>query len=180
MAGRSTVTADPAIQAAVDAALASGSTIDEIVAHLRGLGADISRSAVGRYTKQYAALAKEQRDMRTVATAFAKDFGDADDRQGRMMIQLATTLITRTLMPVATGEDPEEVSTKMLADIGRAVKDITSASKIDIEREAKIRDEAVRRAKLEAASAAETELKSAGASEDTMRRVRMGILGMKS
>ncbi|ARR52015.1 hypothetical protein HY78_00350 [Rhizorhabdus wittichii DC-6] len=183
MARRSSVEKDPRVREAVDDALKRGCTLDEIVEALRAIGSDVSRSAVGRYAKQYSALAARQRDMQAVARSFASEFGSADDQQGRLLIQLVTTLITSAVMPAAIADgdsDGEALSTKSLADLARAVKDVTSASKVDIDREHKIREEEAKRAKREAAEAADHAGRAAGASEETLRKIRMGILGLSS
>lgn len=171
----------PAIRSAVLAAIDRGETIDAIVSLIGGMGGTASRSAVGRYTKNFAELAKQQRDMRTVAEAFGREFGSADDHQGRMMTQLITSLVTRTLIPLATADaDDEEAALDglELSRLAKAAKDAISASKIDIEREARIREEARIRAREEAARDAEEAGRAAGANDETLRRIRAGILGI--
>ena len=179
--GKSAIDAlDPAIRAAVLRAIDDGATIDEIVELIREMGGAVSRSSVGRYTQNFAELARQQRDMRSVAEAFGREFGAADDHQGRMMIQLLTSVTTRALMPHLTGEAEEELSTLELSRLAKAVKDATSAAKVDIEREAKIREEEARRAREAAARDADAAGRAAGASEETLRAVRVGILGLAS
>lgn len=176
---RSTIDSLPDhVRAAIHAAIERGRTIDEIVALIDDMGAEASRSAVGRYTKGFRELAREQRDMRAVAEAFGREFGTADDHQGRMMIQLMTSITTRMLMPHMTGEAEGELSALELTRLARAVKDATGAAKIDIEREARIRDEEAKRAKAAAAEDAVVAGRAAGASEETLRRIRAGILGL--
>jgi hypothetical protein len=180
---RSTIERDPAIREAVDAAIARGATIDAIVAQLQGLGADVSRSAVGRYTKNYAELAKRQRDIRAAASAFANDFGGPDDSQTRLVVQLATSIATRVAMDASTAEEGDEraiATTKQLADFARATKDLASAASIDEQRLARVREEAARRARDEAAEAAEQGARATGASEETIVAVRKRILGLAS
>jgi hypothetical protein len=178
MGGKSSIKGLPEpVRFEVDAAIKRGATIDEIVWMLKGLGADVSRSAVGRYSRQYADLAARQRDMSSIATAFAGEFGEADDMQGRLLIQLATTIATRMVLPVAAGDDIE-LATKSLMELGRAVKDITSAAKIDVDREAKIRSEEAARARSKAATDAEAAGKAAGATPETIDRIKRSILGI--
>lgn len=177
MAGRSSIERDPALQAAVDALIQSGCTLDEIVEQVRASGGTVSRSAVGRYSKGYAAMAAEQRRMTTMADAFAQDFGDADNRQGRMLIQLLTSITTRAIMPMAEGEELD-ISGKELADLARAVKDITSASKTDIDREARAREEGAKRAREQAAAAGAEAARQSGATEQTINMVKQRILGI--
>lgn len=166
-----------AIRREVHAAIERGASIDGIVELIRGLGGDASRSAVGRYSQKFAALAKQQREMRSVAEAFGREFGSADDHQGRMMVQLMTSVMTRAVMPLATG-DEIDLSSKELMELGKAAQSIASAAKIDVEREARIRLEAAKRAKEQAANDADAAGRAAGASEETLRRIRAGILGI--
>ena len=175
----------PDVRVRVDQAIRDGATIDEIVGLLldleqKGQLAEApSRSAVGRYSQQYRDLAARQRDMSSIAKAFGSEFGEADDLQGRLMIQLLTSLITRVALKEAEGEEVG-LDVKELHFLARAVKDAASASKTDVDREAKIREEAAKRAKREAADAAATSAKAAGASEDTIRKVRAAILGIQA
>lgn len=167
----------PKILAEVNAAIKRGSTLDEIVAMLQKLGQDISRSAMGRYSKDFAGMAAREREMTAIAEAFGKEFGDADNQQTRLMIHLLRSVITRAVMPMASGEDIE-LTGKQLADLARAVKDVTSASKTQVDREAKIRDEEKKRVKDLAAKAADEAGRKAGASPETIARIRAEILGI--
>lgn len=177
MSRKSSVATDPVIRAAVDAALQRACTIDEIVAHLRTLGSTVSRSAVGRYAQDYAELASSQRDLAAVAANFGKEFGADDGAQGRMARQLITGILTRVVLPHATGE-ATDVGDKQIANYAKALKDLASAGKIDADREFKIREEARKEAKIEAAEAAEGAARTAGASDETIQRIRAGILGI--
>ncbi|MEA3017744.1 MAG: hypothetical protein QOI38_2466, partial [Sphingomonadales bacterium] len=107
------------------------------------------------------------------------EFGSADDRQSRLLIQLVTSIATRAVMPLAAGNDVD-IGGKELANLARAIKDITSAAKTDVDREKTIRAEEAKKVREAAAAAAETEAKAAGASEESIRRVRAAILGLKS
>lgn len=159
----------------VNAAIGRGATIDEIVWMLKGLGQDISRSAVGRYSKQYSDLAARQRDIASAAKAFAGEFGQGDDLQGRLMVQLLTTIITRAAMPKAAG-DPEQLPDfKEIHFLARAVKDAASAAKTDADREAAAR----KRGREQAAEAAEQAGRETGASPETIRTIKQRILGIQ-
>ena len=167
------------VRAEVLAAIKRNATIDEIVWTLKGLGADVSRSAVGRFSKQYRDMATRQRDLASVATAFAGEFGEADDMQGRLLIQLVTSIATRMVMPMAAGEIvDEEIDFKELHYLARSLKDITSAAKTDVDREAKIRAEEGNRARAKAAKDAEGAARDAGASEQTINVIKARILGL--
>lgn len=177
MGRQSSIKADPRIRTAVDEALKRGCTIDAIVAQVEAIGETVSRSAVGRYIKDFASIASRQRDIQAVSKAFAAEFGEVDDKQGRLLIQLANTAITGAIMPMFN-DDAEELTTKSAADLARAVKDITAASKMEVEREQKIAEAAAKKARLEAVTAATGAARAAGASAETIDTVRRAILGI--
>ena len=141
-------TLPPQVQAAVVQALENSATIDDIVAKLAELGHTRSRSAVGRYAKDYAEVAKHQRDIRVVAEAFASEFGSADNAEGKFMVQMLTSIGARMILPMATG-DGEELDSLDFQRLAKATKDLLSSAKLDAERDARLRDEAKREAQEE-------------------------------
>lgn len=163
----------PRILEAVNKALAEGAIIDDIVDLISAHGEDRSRSAVGRYAKKYSALADEQREINAVASAFAADFGDLDNNQNRMMIQLITTLITKQMIPHLTGK-VSAANSMDLRLLAAAVKDSTSASKTEDDRKRLIRKEAF----TEAAKAAESEARSAGANDEVINKIKAKLMGL--
>lgn len=177
MAGRSSIEElPPELLAAVHSAIERGWTIDQITTYLAQSGEPRSRSAVGRYSAKFSALASRQREMAAVAEAFGKEFGADDGTQGRLLIQLVQSMATRAVMGLTEEEvDPDG---KELHYFARSVKDIMSAQKIDADREAKIREEARKQAKQDAANAADAAGRAAGASEDTLNLIRARILGI--
>jgi hypothetical protein len=121
---------DPALRAEIAAARERGCTIDEIVAKLRELGADLSRSGVGRHVQELDRLGEMLRESRAVAEALVTRFGEApESRTARLNVELMHSLVMRCL--AAQGEsavtlDPEEVMF-----LARALQSLTSASKAD-------------------------------------------------
>ena len=167
----------PPLRDAVQAALKQGLTIDEIVDMLSEEGAEVSRSAVGRYTKNYREMAERQRDMSSVAKAFASEFGDADNSQQKLLIQMFTSVMTQAVLPLASGEDPE-IDPRDMHFLARSIKDIASAAKTDTDREAKIRDEERKTARAEAAKVAEQAARGAGATPETIDAIKRELLGI--
>jgi hypothetical protein len=164
---------DPKVRLAADEALKRGCTIDEITRLLDSLGADVSRSAVGRYAKRYSDFAGEQREIEAVANAFAAEFSTEDNNQGRLMIQLMRSIITKQIMPLMSGEESraDPMAMRLLA---AAVKDTTGAAKIEDDRIAAIRKAAF----TEAAKAAESEARSAGAGDEVINKIKAKLLGL--
>lgn len=170
MGRKSTIAADPAIREAVDKAIARGCTIDAIKDMLDAMGAEISRSAIGRHSQKYAAIAERQRDIRAAAEAFAGEFGSVDDQQSRLMIQLITTALTEKIIDL-----PGETSAFDMKLLTGAVKDAVGAAKIDDDRRRALRKQAFE----EAATVAADAVKKTGASAETINRVRAEIMGIE-
>ncbi len=172
MARRSSIELDPRVRAAVDAALAKGLKIDAILEAIQRINPEISRSAIGRYSKGYREMATRERDVLAVAKAYAADFGDSTNPTGKLLIQMVTSLAVRTVMAHSEGDDIPDP--KAMANLGRMVKDIAAAAKTDTERDAAIRKEE----RTKAAESAERAARSAGASEQVIDTIRREILGL--
>ncbi|WDF73509.1 phage protein Gp27 family protein [Novosphingobium sp. KACC 22771] len=174
MARKSSLAAlPPQVQGAVLKALESGATIDAIVERLGDLGHPRSRSAVGRYAKSYQELAKRQADIRVVAEAFGKDFGGAENAEGKLMVQMLTSIGARMILPMAAEDDPD-LDSKQFLELARGTKELINAAKLDADRDEKVRD----LAKREAAEAAEKTLRKTGATAETINKVKAEILGL--
>lgn len=179
MAGRSSIDKLPQeLRDAVQRALKEGHTIDEIVAMLSEEGADVSRSAVGRYTQNYREMAARQRDLSSVAASFASEFGGADNAQQKLLIQMFTSVMTQAVLPMASGDEDASIDPKDLHFLARSIKDVVSAAKTDTDREAKIRDEERKRVREEAAASAEKAAKGAGATPETIEAIKREIMGL--
>lgn len=178
MGGRSSIDRlDPRIREEIDRAIKRGSTVDEITSHMANLGADVSRSAVGRYSKRYREFAQRQRDLRTVAEAYGSEFGADDNSEGKLLLQMLSSIGARMAIGIA-GEDDPDVSLKEFELFARATKNLITAAKSDTDRDVKMREEAARKAKAEAARDAEQAAREAGASEATIEMVKKRILGL--
>ena len=178
MGRKSTLEALPqSVRAAVARAMENGATIDAIVAQLDAMGHEVSRSAVGRYAKNFAEMTKRHRDMRIVAEAFAEDFGGGDNAEGKLLLQMLTSIGARMVMPVAKGDDIE-MTTGEFHTMAKATKELFAAAKSDADRDAKIRAEAAREAREKAADDAASAARAAGASEETVALVKARILGI--
>jgi len=161
------------VLAAAIKALAGGATINDVVERLQGLGHPRSRSAVGRYAQQYSELAKRQKDIRVVAETFVRDFGESGNNEGKLLMQMLTSIGVRMVMPIAA-EDQPEMDAKEFKFLAQSIKDLMAAAKSDADRDAKVREQM----KAAAAEAAVDAAKKAGASNDTINMVKSAILGI--
>lgn len=170
MARQSSISVNPEIREAVDRALQRGCTIDAIKDMLDAMGAEISRSAIGRHAAKYSAVIARQRDIQCAAEVFAAEFGTLDNNQTRLMVQLVTTLITENLMGKGEGEGTA-MDLRLLA---AAVKDAAGAAKIDSDLRASIRKQAL----VDAAAAAGKAGKAGGVPQEKIDIIVKQIMGI--
>lgn len=149
-------------------------TIDQIVEHLQELGHPRARSSLGRYKQNLDQVAEKLRRSRDMAEALVKEIGPAatEGKTGRLLVEILQSLAFEHLLNKVEGEDTADPID--LARLAKALKDMASAQKIDVDRELKIRQETARRA----ASAAEKVAGEKGLSADTVEDIKAAILGV--
>lgn len=135
--------------------LDEGCTLDEITAHLKTLGADISRSGLGRYKQNFDKVASRLRDSREMAEAMIQKIGPeaSEGRQGRLLVQMLNTLTSDYMFRrLQEGNDIDADEMKSLA---RALKDTTHAARLSQDFELKIREEIRKEAETKLHAAAQ-------------------------
>ncbi|WP_372069757.1 DUF3486 family protein (plasmid) [Tistrella mobilis] len=142
---RSSIKALPAdIRDELDRLLRDGRhTIRQIADHLRDLGAEVSKSAVGRYAKEVEEIASEVRMARQMAQALGRELGDGSDAT-RVIVESLHALILRVRMQIGAGAD---VTSKDVANLSRSVLDLQRALTFSAETELKVRKELARELK---------------------------------
>ena len=180
MSRQSTVKKLPAqIRKELDRLLAGGAhTLDQVVEHLRQLGAPVSRSAVGRYSQEFEEVAAHIRESREIASAFARELGEVPEGDmGRVLIEIVHRLVFKA--GVAKLRDGDAIDAVDAARLAKAIKDLAAGSKIGVDMEIKIREQAAAEAAKEAAGAAEAVGREKGLSADTVEEIKSRILGIK-
>lgn len=161
---------DPRIKTEVDSAIREGrATIDEIVAIVRSMGGDASRSSVGRYKQQAEAQMARYREAQEIAKVWiGKLQADPEGDVGRLLAEMLRTTAFSTLgdMEAATPED--------LMFLAKALKDLASTDKLTADRILLVRREAAKEAAEKVASVG----KAKGLSADTVAELRREILGV--
>lgn len=164
----------PTLKEAIDRALKEGATLDRIVASIQQAGASVSRSSLGRYKLRYHRVGERLQRTREIADLFISNLGAAPEgKQGRIVTELAQSLIFDFLTPGEDGEMPE-LDIDAMMKLGRAIKDLASAEKISAERELKIKAETLKAA----AGQAEKIAASQGLTPEGLAAIRAGILGL--
>jgi hypothetical protein len=162
-----------ALRAELDRLLSDGRfTLRDVTAHMRSLGAKVSKSAVHRYSQDFERVAKDIRLAREMAVAIGRELEAVPDGDaGRLAIESLQALLLRARMQLAEGD---ELDIQELSHLSRAAKDLQTALKSNVETELKIRT----RAAQEAARAAEKVARSEGLSADTVSAIQQAILGI--
>jgi hypothetical protein len=150
----------------------NGRTIDEIMAKLRELQVDVSRSGLARHVQDLDQLAEQLRQSRATAEALVARFGDApENRTARLNIEMLQSVIMRFFV----GEDgqPPQISVKEANFIADSLHRLARAAKDDADLQVQIR----KQARIEMAEKLkELEAKEGKAGRaldpDTLRRVR--------
>lgn len=161
------------LRKAVDALLAEGKySLDEVLAHVRSLGANVSRSALGRYSQSYEDVAKDIRLTREMATAIGKDLATTDGDAGRLVIESLQALLLRARTQLSEGDT---LDAQELGALARAAKDLQSALRANVETELRIRQTVLR----DAAEAATKAAAARGLTADTVADIKASILGVE-
>ncbi len=133
MSNRSNISRLPKnIKSQVDKALANGATIDQIVEKLKECNVEISRSSIGRYTQKARSdvIAKINESLELSEAMGAGLSLNSQNKQHQHILSLLNVLMQK--MAFDAVHNDEDLTTKDLAMLGRAVKDaILSANKLE-------------------------------------------------
>lgn len=173
---------DPDIKRMImDLRIDRGWTIDEIKQKLDELGKSVSRSALGRHVRTLPEVAKEMRDAREMAESLAREVGTAsEDKLAELNIELMHGVMLRLLANGKESEEGESVTfgPEEVMFLGRAMKDLASARKTDVDRvrarEALVELKAKQAAVAKVEEVAKT---SGGLTADTVMAIRKAVLG---
>ena len=158
------------VREAVDAAIREGrATIADIVAMIRTMGGEASKSAVGRYKQQAESQMQRYREAQEVARVWVgKLQTDPEGDVGRLLAEMLRTTAFQTLGDLDAGT-PQDVMF-----LAKALKDLASTDKLTAERILIVRREMAK----EAAEKVATVGKSKGLSKTTVDELRKEILGV--
>ncbi|WP_029890942.1 DUF3486 family protein [Polycyclovorans algicola] len=179
MARSSIAKLDPGIRAELDRLLKDDRyTIDQVTAHLRDLGAQVSRSAVGRYHQRFEEIGKRMRESREVAKVWADRLGNEPQGDiGKLVMELLRTMAFDATLELQDARDEEGKPTldpKSINTLALAMQRLEAAGKWNLEREKTMRDEALKQAADTAAKIA----RKGGLSVSAVDEIRRQILGM--
>jgi hypothetical protein len=161
------------LRAELDRLLSDGRLgIREVTDHLRKLGADVSKSAVHRYSQDFERIAEDIRLSRQMAEALGRELEQVPGDAGRLAIESLQALLLRARMQL--GSDADGIDLEDFGRLARACKDLESARKSNVDVEIRIRERTAR----DAADAAAQVATEQGLSEGTVEAIRARILGI--
>lgn len=171
----------PEVRELIGQLRAEGITIDAILAKLHELGADVSRSALGRHIKGLAEVGEQLRRSREIATALVSRFGEEpDNRVARLNIELMHGIVMQMLTSAAedeTGEPgPVSFNPEEAMFLARSLQSLASAQKSDADRTLKVRQEVAKEMAREASRKLETAVSSGDIQREAMIQAKR-ILG---
>ncbi|UQZ88310.1 hypothetical protein C4J81_15420 [Deltaproteobacteria bacterium Smac51] len=169
-------TLPPEVRADLDKRLAEGRfTLDTLIDYLEEQGHNISRSALGRYRQKFEEVAAKMRESREVAAAFARELGSVPgDDMGQMLIELVHTLVFKTSMNMANGDD-EKLEAKEVMQLARSLKDLSSSKQMDARRIMEIRAEEKKRVEAEMKDKLTAAAREGGMSAEAAREARRAL-----
>ena len=117
----------PELREQLHAMLDAGHTLEEITAHLKALGADVSRSGLGRYKQQVDKVAARLRESRAMAEAVMERMGAqaATGKSGAALIEMLTTLTSDYLL--RRMDDPDAGEGELGAALSQPVHPLVQA-----------------------------------------------------
>ncbi|MCC7167466.1 MAG: DUF3486 family protein [Rhodospirillales bacterium] len=157
-----------------------GRTIDEILAKLGEMDADVSRSALGRHVKKLDKLGERLRKNRALAEALVARFGEGtENRQLRLNIELMHSILTDLFYAAEEDEAAEGVSfdPKDAHFLAKALDHLSKAQVKDAEFVNKLRDQASKEAKAEAGRAVDKVAHERGLSAAAVDALKRAIIG---
>lgn len=158
-----------------NALIRDGHTIDEILAALQGLGADVSRSAVGRYVKSARATFDKYRQAQEVAKVWVDKLeAEPEGDVGRLLPEMLRTVAFQTLSTM--GEADADVAPKDIMMLAAAIRNIADTTKVNVNVELQLRK--LREQLKAVATEVEQTVRAAGLSADTAKQIRTQILGI--
>ena len=167
------------IREEVNSLLDAGRSLDEIVSHLRELGEDVSRSALGRYKKRMEKVGERIRRSREVADSLVRNLGKApESKSARLNVELMHSVIMEMVGRIEEGGD-EDLDPMGAMLLSKAIDHLTRAKKADAEYTQKLKEAARQEALKEAAEAVESAAKTQGLDAEQAKFWREQVLGVR-
>ncbi|WP_319778433.1 DUF3486 family protein [Maridesulfovibrio sp.] len=147
---------------------------------LEGRGAEpISKSALNRYALHIEETGSKLREAREAAAGLVGGLGESSDTDlGRAVTEMIKTMVFDAVLD-RSDEDEAGPDLDRLKTLSIIVEKIAKASKLDSDREFKIREHVETQVKKAAAKEVDNVGKEKGLSTDTISAIKTSILGIR-
>ncbi|MBF0454962.1 MAG: DUF3486 family protein [Magnetococcales bacterium] len=153
-------------------------TLDQITAYLNERGAEVSRSAVGRYKLDFDQVRRNVRMLREVSRANRQDM---DENSGQNTQVLAESLQSMLMIiQDRMMQSDKDFTTREIGEMSRAVKDLQGAVKSSADMEDQIRKRIEREVQEKAAKAINEGGRQMGLSREQMGLFNSLFLGVNN
>lgn len=173
------------VRSEIGALREAGHTLDEILSHLRNMrGVELSRSALGRYTKKQQVLREAVTRSHIMADALSRSFGDGKvSKVLQASIELLHSMLMKHMI-IVEGDNADDNENRLkTADfmlMATALEKLSKAAKTDFDQRLKEALEMERRQTKEAAAeVAVAAAKKRGISAETAQWIKAEILGVE-
>jgi hypothetical protein len=159
--------------------LASGRlSIDALTTWLEAKGYEIGRSSVGRYAKSFERTVAKLRQSREITKALCAELGESAEqgKQGRILVEMTRSMVHDLIEKMQ--DDPDQVSTKDIMQLGKGLAELGKALRLDQDFEEKIRVRVIAEEREKAAEVAAEVVEKRGASVEEVAFIRAKILGI--
>lgn len=161
---------------------AKGATIDAIKAKLAELDVHVPRSTLGREIKGLDDIIADIRQSREVAEAIGSRLDDAPASTiARGNVEILQSFVMKVVRAARNDDGAINFDPKDLKILSETLRNLASASKVDLDREIRLRQEVVRQLEAEKAKAAEaaaSQGRQMGMDDEAVGFIRAKILGI--
>lgn len=182
MPKKSTIMAlPPELLAEVEALWGTGRvTLDQMVARLRELGAEISRSALGRQTKKWDRRLAKIRDARELSRSWKAQMREDPESDVSQILGEHLAMMAFDVTDRLDDASEEGMGAKDLAQLAKMGRDLAQMRKLDADRIERMMKQAAEKARRDAVKAAEGVMKERGLSRETVDAIKARILGVQA
>lgn len=154
-------------------------TLDELTEWLDEEGHPRSRSSLHRYSQQQEKVLAKLRQSRQITEAFAKELGESSTqgKQGRLLVEMARSLVFDLMTKLQEAEDGTAIDTKDVAFLGKGLAELGRALRFDQDFETKIREQVAKEYAERAVAAAQKLAKEKGVKlgKEALEQIRRDV-----
>jgi F0F1-type ATP synthase alpha subunit len=171
---------DPRIKEEVDRLIREGThTTDEILAHLRGLGGDVSRSAIGRYAKNARSQMERYQQMQQLAKVWIGKLRDEPEGDIARLLSENIKVMAMQASNSLSGED-DGATPKELQALSATLRNVGYFDKTSVETTIKMRERIAKEERERAAELVTKAAKKGGLTAAGVDSIRREILGIET